>query len=700
MGKVIQRERIKKIGLGVASTSILIMLSVLALYLFMGQDTINITLWDKYTIAVAFVPFILIAGLYGNTISLLSFLGIFLTVMIMNKHGAYYLAVYLAAILFCSIFAQRYWLKSVLKTFIAAVIISIFSSAMGVFCFTVIANNNYQLSSLTSWWMYFVGAFSAIFISFIILFLIINYVPTPIKKIFPISYGYMEAHWDNKFIQAYTRHTKVSMRITAIIVAVEILLGASVAWFTVALFPDLKEMINDSHEQRMTFDDDGRTTLRPEDSDEEFKNDLDTIDYKMNKYAISFDMKMLLLILCVGVPFAGLADFYTKLRIGSPIGAMSAYLDNFVNIDDKYKIDEIKKVDSISFESKDEIDILGNNLKKTLHEIAAYLQRQEEEQRLKSDLEVAKQASEAKSSFLSNMSHEIRTPINAVLGMNEMILRECEDEQILEYANNAKSAGNTLLSLVNDILDFSKIEVGKMDIIVAQYHLGSTINDLVNMVSAKAIDKGLELEINVDEHTPCILIGDEVRIKQCLTNLLSNAVKYTDTGTVTLNIGYEPLNDTNVNLIFEVKDTGIGIKEEDIAKLYSPFERIEEIRNRSIEGTGLGMSIVKKLLALMDTKLEVTSVYGEGSTFKFAVKQQVVSNEEIGNFKEKYKEYLQSTEKYRQRFIAPDAKILVVDDTDMNLTVVRSLLKKTQIIVDTVESGFEALDKVKEKNMT
>ena len=296
------------------------------------------------------------------------------------------------------------------------------------------------------------------------------------------------------------------------------------------------------------------------------------------------------------------------------------------------------------------------------------------------------------------MSHEIRTPINAVLGMNEMIIRETNDPQIEEYAQNVKSAGNSLLGIVNDILDFSKIEAGKMDIIPVPYHLGSMINDLLNMIATKAQDKGLKLEINVDETIPSSLFGDEIRIKQCVTNILTNAVKYTEEGSVTMNVSYRKEDEDSIFLRFQVVDTGIGIKEEDLNKLFSPFERIEEIRNRSIEGTGLGMSIVKKLLALMNTKLEVKSVYGEGSDFSFEVRQQVFSWEELGDFKQKYKEYLNSLKKYHEKFRAPEAEILVVDDTVMNLTVVKGLLKNTQIRIDTAESGMETLEKVKQKH--
>ena len=202
------------------------------------------------------------------------------------------------------------------------------------------------------------------------------------------------------------------------------------------------------------------------------------------------------------------------------------------------------------------------------------------------------------------MSHEIRTPINAILGMNEMILRECEEPETLAYAESIKTAGNTLLGLVNDILDFSKIEAGKIEIIPVDYDLSSLINDLVNMIQIKADDKGLALALEFDRNTPKLLHGDEIRIKQVITNILTNSVKYTEKGVVTFSIGFKRIEDepNSVLLLISIKDTGIGIKEEDIKKLFMEFERIEEERNRNIEGTGLGMAITKNLLYLNKRK--------------------------------------------------------------------------------------------------
>ncbi|MCR5451693.1 MAG: response regulator, partial [Lachnospiraceae bacterium] len=307
--------------------------------------------------------------------------------------------------------------------------------------------------------------------------------------------------------------------------------------------------------------------------------------------------------------------------------------------------------------------------------------------------EKAVAASEAKSSFLSRMSHEIRTPINAIIGMDEMILRECDDRQILSYANNIKKAGSTLLGLINDILDFSKIEAGKVEIIRVDYDLSSLLNDLVNMVKPRAEEKNLTFRIDFDPRIPKYLHGDEIRIKQIISNILTNAVKYTENGHVIFSVTCEddPFNENRVTLAVSVKDTGIGIKEDDINKLFDEFERIEEDRNRSIEGTGLGMNITIRLLKLMDSNLEVQSTYGEGSEFSFKLTQDIVKNIPLGYFHTSFNDAPGIKPDTKEILSAPSAKILVVDDNPMNLTVFQSLLKRTLISIDTAESGNDAV---------
>ena len=306
----------------------------------------------------------------------------------------------------------------------------------------------------------------------------------------------------------------------------------------------------------------------------------------------------------------------------------------------------------------------------------------------------ADEANQAKSSFLANMSHEIRTPINAVLGMDEMILRSTKEDETLGYAMDIQTAGKTLLALINEILDFSKVEEGKMEIIPTQYELGSLVNDLINMVQDKMNKKGLELEVEVDENTPHELYGDEIRIKQCMLNLLNNAVKYTEKGKVKLGVSFRKKDDKTIYLEAIISDTGIGMKQEDMERLFAPFTRIEEKRNRTIEGTGLGMSITKKLLELMGTSLSVDSVYGKGSTFSFSVEQKVISDEPIGSFVDHFKRSNRAIERkeYKALFYAPLAHVLVVDDTETNIVVFKGLLKQTGVQIDSAESGKKALE--------
>ncbi len=306
--------------------------------------------------------------------------------------------------------------------------------------------------------------------------------------------------------------------------------------------------------------------------------------------------------------------------------------------------------------------------------------------------QLADKANKAKTDFLAHMSHDIRTPINAILGMDEMILRESNEKNITTYATDISAAGKTLLMLVNDILDLSKVEEGKMEIIPSDYEVSSIIIDLSNLIRESAAAKGLEFRLDIDKNIPHILNGDEIRIKQILLNLLNNAVKYTIEGYVSLEINVKNIILDEVTLTFTVSDTGIGIKKEDMDVLFNPFTRLDEKRNRGIEGTGLGMSIVKSLLSLMESDLSVQSEYGKGSTFSFDLKQKIVSHEAIGNINERV-EYSKNHEyDYKESFHAPSARILAVDDTEVNLTVISSLLKNTEVKVDTASSGAEGIE--------
>ena len=302
-------------------------------------------------------------------------------------------------------------------------------------------------------------------------------------------------------------------------------------------------------------------------------------------------------------------------------------------------------------------------------------------------------ANTAKSEFLSNISHEIRTPINAVLGLNEMVIRETDQDSIKGYARDIEGAGATLLSLINGLLDMSKIEAGKMELVPASYESSSMLNDIINMAGIRAKEKNLEFIVNVDPNLPVKLFGDEVRLKQIVMNILINAVKYTEQGSVTLNVGFASAGESAVKIDFSVSDTGIGMKEEALEKLFIPFERLDEVRNRHVEGTGLGLAISQKLLAMMGSKLKVKSEYGVGSTFSFSVEQKVEDPTPIGDVKDALKLLKDEEAVYSETFKAPEAKVLVVDDIKVNVKVFMGLLKQTEVKVEGAYSGIEAVEK-------
>ena len=323
----------------------------------------------------------------------------------------------------------------------------------------------------------------------------------------------------------------------------------------------------------------------------------------------------------------------------------------------------------------------------------AYRHQQE---RLDAAISEAKSANEAKSSFLENMSHEIRTPMNSILGMNEMILREEDRPEIKEYALVVQRSGRALLGILNDILDFSKLQDKKMEIVPVRYDLSSLINDLVNIAAEQAKKKSLNFTVNVDKEIPRILDGDEYHIRQVMLNLLNNAIKYTERGGVTVTMGYEKTGNYTILLKCSVTDTGIGIKSEDLENIFQPFEHVESARKFSADGSGLGLSIVQKLLQLMNSELRIESVFHKGSTFSFDIVQNVIKWEPIGDYERAFMTAASRQEKkFTQSFQAPNARVLVVDDADVNLLVFANLLKKTKIKIDTASSGVEMLQMVR-----
>ncbi|MCR5098034.1 MAG: response regulator [Lachnospiraceae bacterium] len=363
---------------------------------------------------------------------------------------------------------------------------------------------------------------------------------------------------------------------------------------------------------------------------------------------------------------------------------------------DYYKL--MDTIDALE-RSKEETEHAREDAEKAKDDaLAARAEAIESQREAEKAREDAVEASNAKSDFLANMSHEIRTPMNTILGMDEMILRESRDQNVVEYAQNIQHAGNTLLQIINDILDLSKIESGKMEVIAADYHLSEVVHDVSTMVRMKIKEKNLDFFYDVDESLPDTLLGDEVRLKQVLINILNNAAKYTKIGHVHFTVEGERTikNDLPyIRLRFIIEDTGIGIKDEDMDKLYHTFERLDLDKNRDIEGTGLGLAITNEIVKLMGGKLLVSSVYEKGTTFTVELSQQILGETTISEYAQDHRGV---QEVYENDFIAPDASILAVDDNEMNLVVVMNLLKGIKSKVTVVKSGFACLEKMKKEH--
>lgn len=326
-------------------------------------------------------------------------------------------------------------------------------------------------------------------------------------------------------------------------------------------------------------------------------------------------------------------------------------------------------------------------------QVRTYGKEQKLAEKQKEEIE---QIARSKDAFFANMSHEIRTPINTIIGLNEMILREDISDEIAENAINIQNASKMLLTTINDILDLSKIESGKMEIVPAQYEISSMFSDLVNLIWIRAHEKELEFKVDIDPEIPSMLYGDEVRIKQVVTNMLTNAVKYTASGSITLTAKGERVAADQILLRISVTDTGMGIRKESLDDLFSSFKRVDEGDNRHIEGTGLGLNISRQLIEMMGGRIYVDSVYHKGSTFTVEVKQRIVNVRPIGVINFAAQKQLNNRTKYKQSFTAPDARVLVVDDNDMNRMVAIKLLRGTGIKVDTAQSGKECLKRTAE----
>lgn len=347
---------------------------------------------------------------------------------------------------------------------------------------------------------------------------------------------------------------------------------------------------------------------------------------------------------------------------------------------------------------------MGQDTVKTANkgeEVSTLLQAKKQLEQKNIELEEAISAAEkangARDIFLANMSHELRTPINTILGLNELIIRESQDEAIKEYALDIRQAGNILLTMVSDILDYTKLEAGQMSLMDGIYDISSLLNDLINGISLQMRKKKLDLKLDIASDIPHKLSGDEIHIRQIIGNLLTNAVKYTEKGGVTLHLGWKRIAEDEIEIEIAVTDTGVGIKEKDIPKLFGVFQRMDSTVRGKNERTGLGLAITNRLVKMMGGELQVQSKYGKGSTFTFNVVQKVVDNAPLGDFEKQYYESLHSTENYNQKFIAPMGRIMIVDDNAMNLAVAQGLLKQTRLQIDVAGSGAECLELLKRK---
>ncbi len=304
----------------------------------------------------------------------------------------------------------------------------------------------------------------------------------------------------------------------------------------------------------------------------------------------------------------------------------------------------------------------------------------------------AEQANLAKSEFLANMSHEIRTPMNAIIGLSDLIMEESMGRKIYSNAQDIQASAKNLLGIINDILDLSKVEAGKMELVLSDYHIKSIVGEIVGMMDMAASQRGLLMKYEYDTSIPCRYRGDEIRIKQILINLLNNAIKFTKDGYVKISVTGKPgTSEGEEMLIFQVTDTGCGIREEDQEKIFEDFKQVDSEQNRSVEGTGLGLSITKHLVRLMNGSIELKSTYGQGSTFTVTIPQPIVDARPLSEVPE---EQARELEKLND-FIAPEIKVLIVDDNKVNRKVARGFLKAYELDLTEAASGAEAIEKVK-----
>ncbi len=725
MGKTKLKDYLKAFNRNALMNVILIILSSFLTimynrHIFYVDGSTGLGAYAAY--AFKYIPIILTTAFGGISCGMASVLIVFMYRSIIYSSFSYLAFIYLVVVCLVEFFARRQWFKRLYKTIAASAILQFVVGDLWGVAMLLLADRSPYDITLKQLVMFFVHEITGCLTACLLVYFGYKY----LKDEFLYRFGNGKYYVNPELLNEDERYeveggSKIGKVVMQIIVFEAIVLGLSAEIASNTLIPTMKEI----YEANVVYEE---TRKEPPENDISnvtnaeglesimsiavIENELDSKAFadRIAKDGVKmvntqFSMKLAMLISIIVIPLAVFFNRFAQKRIAEPIRNLSKAVTGIYNSNDQKINTSVNELHNLAISTSDEIEELYHAVDLTFYRLVEYIELVKSRQTIEDQLQSAQSANEAKSRFLSNISHEIRTPINAVLGFDEMILRQAKDEAVLGYARDIQSSGKTLLALINDILDFSKIEAGKMEIIPVEYDLSSVINDLVSMAEVRAKEKQLEFVVNVAPDIPHVLFGDEVRIKQCAMNLITNALKYTEKGTVTLDVDYEDvtsdvtveLDEEKVLLKVKVSDTGIGIKEEDIEKLSTAFERIDEKRNRTIEGTGLGINIVNSLLSMMNSQLEVESKYGEGSVFSFAVEQNVVDREPIGDFAETYKESAGKSSEYTASFHAPEAKILVVDDTRTNLTVIQGLLRQTQIQVDTAVSGAEALELVKQK---
>ena len=665
--------------------------------------------------SLRYVPIVVTTALGGSIPGMASVLLLFLHRTFINSSFSYLTFIYLVVVIVVDLITRRRWFNKWYKVFpVTFFMMNLVGTFWGILLM-LLSDGGIRSLTILQVIYFFLNSLPGSLLSSTIIYLIFSKLPDKVKIILANGKYYVDRSIlteDDKY--EVEHRSKIGSVVMNIIVFEALVLGLSAEFASNTLIPTMhdysysEESISSSEYDLSKINSaerlESRVSLQLIDEGKyEGQYFADTL-LGNGRINYRYSVRLAMLISIIVIPLAVFVNRYAQYRIARPIRAMSKAMSGIYNAKEGYLNASIKAVHDLDIRTNDEIEDLYHAMDLTVYRLVEYIELVKTRQSIEDQLQSAKSANEAKSRFLSSISHEIRTPINAVLGFDEMILRESKDQEILGYARDIQSSGKTLLALINDILDFSKIEAGKMEIIPVEYELGSLMNDIVNMSEMRAREKSLKLFVDVDENIPHILFGDEIRIKQCIINIITNAVKYTEEGAVTLKVSYEVATDEEsfdndedyIDLKVSVSDTGIGIRQEDMDKLLTAFERIDEKKNRTVEGTGLGISIVTSLLDMMDSKLEVDSEYGKGSVFSFVIRQKVINWDKVGDFTKRVKESQQEIHGYKESFHAENAKILVVDDTRTNLTVIEGLLKQTKMQIDTATSGMDALGLIKQ----